>query len=419
MFLIQNKAVPITETVQQNSTSQSTQTMAEPEKKEYKIAWEFPIVLFETNKFEVVDEDGLKYITFSQGENQGISIMPIPPGKSLIPGKDTIKVKGQVKSDLNHSNGTILFIAGDFNSSIIALDGKKRTVVWNKRGPYYFLATTDSDVIAVTDKEVSMFSVIDGSEKWKYQITNVTFKPVIFNGIVYLGTKNKFLYGLDLKSGKERFKIIYNDIGLVAQNDDSNLYVCGSNFLQKIDLQTQKILWNKGVRYDDDDKRDVGCSSFLFGPSISLDVENVYLADGLGSLVAFDKKTGTKKWSLINNLGLRKQEFFGSVSAKDNVVYTGSDKGLQGIDPKNGNVLWSLYIENAPTGLLIRDGIIYFGTSAGDFYGYAISTREKVFEHIIQKETGISKPIENTPLSVGNMVYFGGKEGVLYALEIK
>jgi outer membrane protein assembly factor BamB len=100
---------------------------------------------------------------------------------------------------------------GTFNNEVLALDLKKRSVVWrysqpDARFPYYSSAALDGGRVIVggRDKAVHAVDAATGKAAWTFVTrARVDSSPVVSGGRVYVGSSDGRLYVLDSASGKK------------------------------------------------------------------------------------------------------------------------------------------------------------------------------------------------------------------------
>ncbi len=134
---------------------------------------------------------------------------------------------------------------GTFNNEVLALDLKKRSVVWrysqpDARFPYYSSAALDGGRVLVggRDKAVHAIDTATGKGAWTFVTrARVDSSPVVSGGRVYIGSSDGRLYVLDSASGRKLWEF---DIGadvtaspaiaagrLVIGAQDGKVYVFG------------------------------------------------------------------------------------------------------------------------------------------------------------------------------------------------
>jgi outer membrane protein assembly factor BamB len=134
---------------------------------------------------------------------------------------------------------------GTFNNEVLALDLKKRSVVWrysqpDARFPYYSSAAIDGGrvILGGRDKAVHAIDTATGKAAWTFMTrARVDSSPVVAGGRVYIGSSDGRLYVLDSASGKKLWEFeIGADVTaspaiaggrLVIGAQDGKLYVFG------------------------------------------------------------------------------------------------------------------------------------------------------------------------------------------------
>ncbi|HLW66123.1 MAG TPA: PQQ-binding-like beta-propeller repeat protein [Gemmataceae bacterium] len=145
-------------------------------------------------------------------------------------------------------------------------------------------------------------------------------------------------------------------------SDGERVYVLfGSSVLAALDLDG-KIVWRKEITPYQFDVA-IGTSPVLFEDMLILQCDQV---SHKSFLVAFDRKTGAQRW-----LQKRPEAGFShstptlvTIQGKSQLLLAGSD-ALQGVDPANGNVLWSCPAKGDTVSPVLADGIIYCDSGRG------------------------------------------------------
>ena len=134
---------------------------------------------------------------------------------------------------------------GTFNNEVLALDLRRRSVVWrysqpDARFPYYSSAALDGGrvILGGRDKVVHAIDTATGKAAWTFATrARVDSSPVVAGGRVYIGSSDGRLYVLDSASGRKLWEF---DTGaglttspavalgrLVIGAQDGTLYVFG------------------------------------------------------------------------------------------------------------------------------------------------------------------------------------------------
>lgn len=109
--------------------------------------------------------------------------------------------------------GNILYV-GTYASEVVAVDWKKRDVVWRYKAgesehPFHSSAAVTDDILVVggRDKLVHAVRRQTGQKLWTFQTrAKVDSSPVIVGDRVFIGSGDGNLYGLNLSDGKELWK---------------------------------------------------------------------------------------------------------------------------------------------------------------------------------------------------------------------
>jgi len=188
-----------------------------------------------------------------------------------------------------------------------------------------------ADGIAVfggQDGKVRGVDVATGRLRWTYategashdftlkqnDTTSIYTSPSIADGVVTVGARDSYLYGLDLRSGRLLWKQTHDGSSWILSTAaaDGHVYVGSGSalILQAAELRTGKEQWRFKTQ------------GAIFGsPSIAGDV--LLFADIEGNLYALDRRDGHLLW----RMPLADRSFSTPLPANDR-VYIGGDDGL-------------------------------------------------------------------------------------------
>lgn len=209
--------------------------------------------------------------------------------------------------------------------------------------------------------------------------TSIYCSPSIAEGMVVVGGRDGFGYGIDLKTGKQKWKVDHNGSWVLSTAIKDGVAYLGSGserFVQALDLQTGVEKWKFKTQ------------GHVFS-SISITGPLLYFGDFFGNIYAVDRSTGQKKWMFP--LGYR---VFSTPVVSNGKLYCSSDEGILTVingsakddqsfkaggrkvvywEGKKTDTSFVWYTNN--TDLLIRD---YFKTA-----GYELMNEAKLKEFIV------------------------------------
>jgi eukaryotic-like serine/threonine-protein kinase len=270
--------------------------------------------------------------------------------------------------------------------------------VWN--GTVYF---------GSGDHYIYALDVKSGSLRWKFQTGDVVHSsPAIVDGTLFIGSWDTYLYALDAATGKEKWRFktgedpeAHNHIGIQASPvvaDNIVYFGCRDAYVYALDAASgiQKWKFSTDGSWVNNSPA-VSDGKIFFGTSIP------------GILHALDAKTGSSLFHLPTGTPI-----FSSISIAGGILYLGNFSGkLNAIDLKTQKTLWTFETEaskqNAPA-ITNPDGSIKFEAifpSPNLFYDDMVIAVGK----LLSTGTFLSSPV-----LVDNVLYIGSTDGNLYAL---
>ncbi|WP_328406415.1 PQQ-binding-like beta-propeller repeat protein (plasmid) [Streptomyces sp. NBC_00390] len=240
-------------------------------------------------------------------------------------------------------------------------------------------------------------SRMPGEEIWSF-LTNslVSSSPAVANGVVYVGSWDRWLYAVDTDTERESWSFrtgyfvssspVVVDGVVYVGSDDGKLYAVGA------DSGKQRWSFPTG---------DAVRSSPVVVDGV------VYVGSNDGKLYAVGADTGKQRWSFPTGGAVRS-----SPVVVDGVVYVGSNDGkLYAVGADSGKQRWSF-----PTGGAVRsspavvDGVVYVGSNDGKLYAVGADSGKQRWSF----PTGIW--VFSSPAVVDGVVYVGSDDGKLYAV---
>lgn len=225
----------------------------------------------------------------------------------------------------------------------------------------------------------------------------VIAKPIVYKGAVYCGAADTFFYCLDLKTGRKKWTYKTNSIiasTAIAKDDiiyfgcsDKNIYAIGTDGMLRWKYRTN------GYNIS---------SPFICG-------DTIYFGSCDHNLYAVDLKTHNELWHFSTG-----DEILGDpLVYKDRIYFGSMDSYFYCLD-LGGNLLWKFKTgESIMIGWpAASENMIYFGS--GDQKQYALTLDGELVWEFVTGEV-----IFNAPHICGDMLYFGGRDRYVYALDKK
>ena len=270
-------------------------------------------------------------------------------------------------------------------------------VVW--RGAVYF-GSGDGNVYAL--------DAASGALKWKFKTGDVVHaSPAIAGGTLFVGSWDTYFYALDAATGGEKWRFktgedpdIHNQTGIqssAAVADGVVYFGCRDAHLYALDAQTGEKRWAYPTKG----------SWVITSPAVSKGTVYFATSDS-GLLHAVDAKTGSDRYTV----SLQGWPTFASPAIAGEMLYTASTSGkVSAVDLGSQKIAWTFATDssqlNGPKFSKPDGSPDYATVFASDFYDDIMAGYRKL------QSVG---SILSSPVVAGNVVYFGGTDGNLYAL---
>lgn len=274
---------------------------------------------------------------------------------------------------------------------------------------------------------------------WKFKTDGYVGTLIVADGIIYFGSADEYFYALDIKTGKERWKIYAKDnlnryaisegvVYLTAYEDGE--YLCAidaktgkTKWKLKTDIWTMPIISNNIIIWGDFDgfltvyniktnqvKRILKCGkNFNSISELSDEIICSYVDEYLCTI---DLLTGRIKWKF--NLG----DFWGTATPfiyQRTVFFGSAYSPLYAFDLMTGKKKWeSGEISRVCSTPTVSDGLIFVGSEDGNFYALDLINGHEKWKFKLKNDNWP----KGSPVVLKNTVYFGGF-GFLYAKDIK
>ena len=238
---------------------------------------------------------------------------------------------------------------------------------------------------------------------WEYDCDNVASTPFYSDDIIYFGSDDGHLYGLNT-DGKVEF-----NKKLDGELKSSPIVVDDSIFIGSTNGKIYSIGTDKKKNWDFTTGDEI-----LSTPSYIND--SVVFGSNDGNFYSLNVSDGNLNWKVeLNNTIISSP----TVDSHDNSIYIGSDDGtLTCLDDRDGTVKWTFDTgDKVESTAALKGNLVAFGSDNGVFY-------------VLNKYTGVEEftynpgtilfnsKISSSPVINGNSLFFGDDAGYLYSLNI-
>ena len=239
---------------------------------------------------------------------------------------------------------------------------------------------------------------------WDYDCNNVASTPFFYDDIVYFGSDDGHLYGLDDDGKVTLNKKLDGELKSSPIVVDDTIYI-GSTNSKIYSIGTDK---EKNWEFTTGDE-------ILSSPTYVN--KSVIVGSTDGNVYCLDKSNGDLKWKVDLNDKVISSP---TLDKHDNSVYIGSDEGnMTCLDVRDGTVKWS-----HPTGDKIRstaalkDNLVVFGSNNGNLY--VLNKYTGLEEFVYNPGTILfNSAITSSPAINGDSLLFGDDSGQVYSLNIE
>ena len=228
-------------------------------------------------------------------------------------------------------------VIGGRDGWVYALDrrtGKQRWRVQTKGRVSGTPAVSDGQVVVGSfDGRVYALDLTTGAERWVFRTIGDTIdlekagydrravqsSPVIWNGTVFVGSRDDGLYAIDAKTGAQRWRVSHRISWVVsspAVDDHGRVFVGSSDghFVQSVDAVTGRELWRLRTGAN------MQASPLRIGDAVV--VASYDTRDASGDVLVLDATAGTIRWRLRLDGSV-----ISSPAAYDDELYVGTDGG--------------------------------------------------------------------------------------------
>jgi outer membrane protein assembly factor BamB len=252
---------------------------------------------------------------------------------------------------------------------------------------------------ATSTRETQTKQRIVGDLEWQvYYYSEIIATPAALNNILYVGDLVGTFWAIDERDGKEiwRFetrgsihsKALIHKKTIYFGSRDTSLYA--------LDVNSGNKKW-----------------SFKTGDRIEvtpiIDGNSIYFGSHDGSFYCLNADDGTLKWCFQTGGPI---SYTGVIS--DNTVYFSSyDYSIYALNKDTGKLVWNKKMDNIITSsLAVENGTLVFSNLNKFIYALRADNGEKIWWQKINAG-------QSSPLIVGDTVFIGNNDGLLYALGLK
>ncbi len=283
---------------------------------------------------------------------------------------------------------------------LYAIDAATGKQLWRAEVGPYVLRTTptwhDGALYLVAGFDAISLDAATGQERWRVTIRYAgTASPTVSDGAMFVVSQEGLLYALDISGGAELWRITTDGISFGSPAASSGRLVVATDrgIVVGLNPETGRASW----------RRDFDVPIYT---TAAITGDTVWIVTTDGVIRGLDLDNGGDQTNVTTNSDL-------TVTADDGVVFAPSDDGgIYAIVGESGNVDWF-----ASTGGEVRSGPVrtesqVIATGGNRIAGFDIETGEQIWYYLA------GDSIEASPAVVSDYVFFGARDGVLYAITV-
>jgi outer membrane protein assembly factor BamB/predicted phosphodiesterase len=253
------------------------------------------------------------------------------------------------------------------------------------------------------DGNIYALNVANGKVKWKIKTDNAVLgSPILKDGVVYIGGSDNCFRALEANTGKQLWK--FNEVegtivGKPLIYENKVIFGSWGRHLYALDVKSGQLVW----------KWNNGSPNRMFSPAMATPVATkgiVFIATPDRFLTAIDSKVGTTLWrnkeaTVRESIGLSTDSslVYGK-TMQDEIVAYATHKTDPGIAWRHKA---GFGYEHTPSDLIEKDGKVYFGTKNGVVYAIDPKTRQNLWLHKIDNSMINTMRVINKNILVSTM----------------
>lgn len=282
-----------------------------------------------------------------------------------------------------------------FLHAVDAATGQQR---WRVSVGEYVLRTTptyhEGTLYVVAGFDTIALDAATGEERWRTTIRYAgTASPTVAGDEVYVVSQEGWLYAFSTRDGSERWKVATDGIAFGSPSVADRLLVVGtdSGTVMGMNRETGRQAWVRDFE-----------SPVYTTPVIADDIVWIVTADG--RLMGLNREDGTNRYALETTADL-------TVTAiRDRVYVPSDDGGVYAFDPESGEVHWFASAGGPVKAGPVRTESQIVVAGGNRIAGFDAETGEQAWYYLA------GDAVEAPPAVVSGYVFFGARDGVLYAV---
>jgi outer membrane protein assembly factor BamB len=219
-------------------------------------------------------------------------------------------------------DGTLYAGNDDYHLYHLDADGNERWTAQTDNQIWSASLTLDDGGAIFGSNDLSLRRVdADGNLVWRKETLGpVTSSPAAYDGLVVFGSFDSGVYGVDLETGAERFRVETRDhvYGSAAFADDGTAYVPSTDGSLYAIAPDGRVLWTF------DTLQPIRSSPVVDGEG------TIYFGGGDGQLYAL-RPDGARRWSFDTSEGLRDDLNASPALGRRRVIIAGEDGRVHGV----------------------------------------------------------------------------------------
>ncbi len=238
-----------------------------------------------------------------------------------------------------------------------------------------------------------------GDQVWNFEISgNVFSSPCIAEDMVIIGSMNKILFAIDINDGNLKWTFAtQGEIWSSPSFNGDQIFVgCDDGFLYCLSLDG-KLEWKTKLNGK------IRSSS----PCLSEDNNLIFIGTHSGAMYCLNQSNGLIGW----DRRITKPVLSSAAVLNDRAFFASSDKKIYCFDSITGSKNWEFEtgerIWSSPA-ITENNEVLFFGSLDSHIYGLDICTGNQTWKFPTMNI------IDSSPCIASNMLFVGGRDGLLY-----